>query len=194
MTDHLLPSSSTQFERDVSSTVGRLENLPVPIREIHSADDCPEPLLPWLAWAFSVEDWEADWPEERKREVISASFGIHMIKGTPGAVEDALRALGYENVEVIEGTYSLYNGSDIPTYDGSGDYGGQPWFVFDVKLNVPTQPTDEDAARIRGQIHNYKNKRSRLRNLIYNAKRYDGVSVPTYNGSTSYDGGYIEHD
>lgn len=51
-------------------------------------------MLPWLAWAFSVDEWSNSWTEEQKRDSISQSVSVHRKKGTIGAVTEALNALG----------------------------------------------------------------------------------------------------
>lgn len=66
-----------------------------------SPHDCPVDLLPWLAWAFSVDEWDTEWSEAQKRASIAASYSIHRRKGTIGAVRRAIAALGLE-VEIIE--------------------------------------------------------------------------------------------
>ena len=52
MTDSLLPINATQLERDLESSLERASDLPVPIKDVWNADQCPEHLLPWLAWSF----------------------------------------------------------------------------------------------------------------------------------------------
>ena len=63
-----------------------IENLWTPAR-------CPAKFLPYLAWALSVDVWDDDWDEATKRRVIESSIRVHRIKGTRGAVEEALAAL-----------------------------------------------------------------------------------------------------
>lgn len=66
---------------------------------LHSIEDaatCPANLLPWLAWAWSVEVWESDWPIERQRRVVDDAIRYHRIKGTRPAVEQSLRGLGFD--------------------------------------------------------------------------------------------------
>jgi len=58
-------------------------------------------LLPWLAWACSVDIWDDDWPEDTRRRVIADSYSVHSVKGTVGAVKRALAALGAE-AELVE--------------------------------------------------------------------------------------------
>ncbi|GHB34084.1 hypothetical protein GCM10007094_23920 [Pseudovibrio japonicus] len=54
---------------------------------------CPVELLPWLAWALSVDVWDEDWPEVIKRRVIASSPMVHRIKGSVQSTEDALAAM-----------------------------------------------------------------------------------------------------
>ncbi|NKD86596.1 phage tail protein I, partial [Haematospirillum jordaniae] len=91
MADNLLPPSASHLERllaDVDAV--RLGTLDIVIRDIWNPATCPAPFLPWLAWALSVDVWNPDWPEARKRAVIAASFQVHRHKGTRRAVREAL--------------------------------------------------------------------------------------------------------
>lgn len=84
---HLLPGNATPLERAFSGATGRLAAIPYPIREAFRWDTCPAPLLPWLAWEMSVDLWDEDWPEQRKRSIIRESFELHRRKGTLYAIE-----------------------------------------------------------------------------------------------------------
>ena len=76
-------------------------------------------LLPYLAWALSVDRWDERWTEHAKRAVIKASFFVHQHKGTIGALRHAVEPLGYL-IQVDEwwqhtppgprGTFSLHIG------------------------------------------------------------------------------------
>lgn len=93
----LLPPSTTPTARAIEQVMSeRLVGLDVPIGQLWNVDTCPEALLPWLAWAFSVEVWDHTWPEATKRAVIRASISVHRWKGTRRSIEDALAALGFE--------------------------------------------------------------------------------------------------
>jgi len=52
-------------------------------------------LLPYLAWAFSVDRWSSAWPESAKRAAIRAAYFIHAHKGTIGALRRVVEPLGY---------------------------------------------------------------------------------------------------
>ena len=91
----LLPVGSSPLEVAAARACAEIENTPVPLRRLWSPDDCPANLLPWLAWAFSVDRWDENWPEATKREVIRAAWFIHAHKGTIGAVRRVVEPLGY---------------------------------------------------------------------------------------------------
>lgn len=95
----LLPLNATDQERAISNAIGR--DVPVVVREVWNPDACPAALLPWLAWAFNVDTWDASWTEAQKRGVIKNSVAVHKQKGTIGALRTALDGLGYD-VEVTE--------------------------------------------------------------------------------------------
>lgn len=90
----LLPPNATAQQRAIAQACARLGELPVPLRELWNPDTCPRPLLPWLAWALGVEDWDATWPEATQRAIIKASIPLRRIRGTRRAVEDAVRPYG----------------------------------------------------------------------------------------------------
>lgn len=90
----LLPPSATIQERALSLSTDRVEGVPLPIRSLWNPETCPASLLPWLAWALSVDTWDAGWSENIKRAVIANAVPVARMKGTRKAVSDALSALG----------------------------------------------------------------------------------------------------
>ncbi len=94
MSSDLLPPSATPQERALAETVARVSAVPTPARDMWDPDTCPIELLPWLAWAFSLDDWDVTWTEAQQRAAVKASYGVHRHKGTIGSVKDALQALG----------------------------------------------------------------------------------------------------
>lgn len=94
MTARLLPPNASALERDAEDTcAARCEAVPVPARSLWDPDTCPAHLLPWLAWALSVDVWDADWAESTKRAVVAASMDVHRIKGTVASVKSAVGAV-----------------------------------------------------------------------------------------------------
>lgn len=92
----LLPPSATAAERALSEAIARSGSVPVAVREVWNPDTCPPNLLPWLAWAFTVDSWDASWTDEQKRGAIKAAIAVHKHKGTIGALRDALAGVGFD--------------------------------------------------------------------------------------------------
>lgn len=101
MSKKLLPPSNTKFERDISDLAESITNQEVHVKDLWDPYKCPAELLPWLAWAVSVDQWVDSWPERTKRKVIDESIEVHRYKGTPHAVMRALDALGV-NTSIVE--------------------------------------------------------------------------------------------
>lgn len=92
--ESILPPNATPQEQATSGAIGRISDVPVPIRSLWNPDTCPASLLPWLAWGLSVDDWNADWTEAQKRNVIRSSVETHRQKGTIGAVRRVADSFG----------------------------------------------------------------------------------------------------
>lgn len=90
----LLPPAAGTFERHAEQATARLADIPPDVRKVWNPDTCPAGILPWLAWAFGVEDWKDYWPEAAKRAVIRNSIPLRRRRGTRAAVEDVVRSFG----------------------------------------------------------------------------------------------------
>lgn len=99
--DTLLPSSASTFDRQLASMGDRLKALPTELHHLWDPYRTPSDFLPFLAWAVSVDDWNTEWTESQKREVVANSKSIHERKGTIGAIEQAIQNLGY-TIDIIE--------------------------------------------------------------------------------------------
>lgn len=91
----LLPSNATQLERLAAEGLAEIQRVPIRIRELHDPYKCGEDLLPYLAWARSVDRWDESWAVEVKRSVIANSYYVHAHKGTIGALRRVVEPLGY---------------------------------------------------------------------------------------------------
>lgn len=92
----LLPNTATALEKNLDQTINIAINLPIEIRTLWNHKTCSAHLLPYLAWALSVDRWDEEWPISVKRDVIARSFEIHKIKGTMAAVKSAVEPMGYK--------------------------------------------------------------------------------------------------
>lgn len=150
----MLPPNATAQERAQAEAIARISVIEMLVRESWNPQLCPASLLPWLANALSVDEWDTTWTEQEKRDVIEASLMIHRHKGTIGAVRRALTPLGYL-VEVVEWFDETPKG--VP-------------FTFSVVMGTGSKPVTADlydkAERI---VLTYKNLRSHLLKLTVKA-------------------------
>lgn len=153
----------------MAETVSRVSDVPVLVRESWNPDTCPAALLPWLAWAFSVDEWDTTWSEQEKRDVIKASVEVHKHKGTIGAIDRALKPLGYL-IEVIEWWETSPQGTP---------------YTFSIVMGTGSKSVSEElyekAERI---VLAYKNLRSQLVGLTVKAD----VRGTVYAGAATVDG------
>lgn len=91
----LLPIGSTLLEYNAAQALQQAVNNPNIIADLINPEKCPEHLLPYLAWAFSVDKWDEDWTEEIKRLTIKHAFFIHKHKGTIAAIKRVIEPVGY---------------------------------------------------------------------------------------------------
>lgn len=120
----LLPANATELERALEQlAVDRIGDLSVPLRDIWSAENCPADLLPWLAWALSVDQWSSDWPLHIRRARVAAAIAIQRIKGTAQSVIDVIASFG-GNVLIREWFEQTPPG-DPYTFDLTVTLGGQ---------------------------------------------------------------------
>lgn len=101
MTTHLLPPNATPFEVAVAETYRRLSDVPTPLRLVWRPWECPTNLLPWLAWAFSVDVWDDTWSDERKRHVIANAVDLHRLKGTAAGLRRHVKLVDSEVKQIV---------------------------------------------------------------------------------------------
>lgn len=94
MSKTLTPPSSTRLERVAARVCASLGEVRVPLRQLWDPCTCPVDLLPYLAWAFSVDRWDENWSAATKRSVIASSFFIHLHKGTINVLRAVISPLG----------------------------------------------------------------------------------------------------
>lgn len=176
--------------------------------------------LYWLAQQFDVlgyRGWFLADTEEKRRDLIRRAIELHRFKGTPWAVKEAIKSLGFTDVTIQERVGlndGYYNG--VFNYDESHTYGSSgvgEWATFKVYIGLDDWTeaiTPEILTALLALINEYKNVRSHLvglyftvnaedeltfddvsdyGNLIEDADYLTGFSL-TYDGTASNDGEY----
>lgn len=147
----LLPHNATTLEHALAHVGAKATDLPIILRSLWNPETCPLNLLPWLAWAWSVDDWDDNWTERQKRDTVGQALAVQRIKGTTGAVKRALGALGIP-VRIQE----WFNQTPA----------GAP-YTFRLLLDVDQAPlTKTDLGRLLDVVSNTKNLRSHLESVL----------------------------
>lgn len=163
------------MEEALEKAVRAIDPDLVPVGTLLNPDQCPAPLLGWLAWAFSVDFWDSGWPEEEKRAVLRDAIAVHRRKGTVGGVKRALRAAGYGDAEIVERYgWDFHDGANLR--DGSiRRHEPDHWAEYRIRLARPI--TVEQAGQVRAILATVAPARCHLRALefvtaphIYNAR------------------------
>lgn len=95
MNNTLLPPSASDWMRHTEAATARLSAITVALRTIWTPTACPVELLPYLAWALSVDRWDKDWPADKKIGAIQQSYWLHRRKGTRAAVRRVIEDMGF---------------------------------------------------------------------------------------------------
>ena len=97
----LLPPNNTRLERNIADITAPAMDLPVYINLLADIDHVPNEFLSFLAYQYSVDRWENDWPNRVKRELIKDSFNVHKIKGSLKSLRDIVEPFGF-SLNIIE--------------------------------------------------------------------------------------------
>jgi len=143
----LLPHNGTEVERALEGPAQKYAGLPMLVRELWNPETCPDQFLPWLAWALSVDEWDAGWSDDQKRGVLAASVEVHRHKGTLWSIRRALAAADYVGAQIIE-RYGVYNFDGTVPFDGSTFY-LKPDHWAEYRVVLPRAVTLAQAQQVR---------------------------------------------
>lgn len=160
----------------------RFANLDIQAVLIYLVDIVkPSALIP-LAEQFDVMGFKGfnfATTEQEQRDLIKKAIELHRFKGTPWSIKEALKAIGYYDVIIEErlDTGILYNG--LQYHNGSYYYNSGHWADFRVTLDIGNNMginalSAEQAVIL---INEYKNVRSRLVDMNYQASLTDVLNI-----------------
>lgn len=182
-TGTLLPPNASALEKSLDRTAAaRMATMHPSVVTLWNAETCPAHLLPFLAWAVAVDEWDNGWGTDRKRAVIQQTPAIQRKKGTPAAIRHALATLGQPDAEIIErADCVIRNGSAIR----NGLHrrrGQQGWATYRIVLRRAI--TVEQALLIKRLLYDTQRNCVHLVGITYNQ------AALCRNGQFARDGGY----
>lgn len=178
----ILPPNASAQEIALDGATARIADVPIPTRDLWNHETCPLELLPWLAWAFGVDEWDAGWSEDTKRATIRDAVSVQRRKGSVWSIKQVIRAAGYGDSLLLEGNSSnFYNGAD--RYNGLRTHGDpSEWARYRFVLTRPV--SNAQAAQIRRILDYTAPARCHLVEMIYTQANN------LYNGAITYNGAY----
>ena len=133
-----------------------LDNLPIDKLLIRLIDLVDSPHLPILADSMSVAGVDGYWlaeSDEARRNLIKGAYELHRYKGTPWAVKEIVRRLGFGNATLIEGFGGKQHNGEITRRDGVYNYGhSDRWAYYRIIIHEPI--TLEQANLLRKTLAN----------------------------------------
>lgn len=180
---HLIPAGiDDERTRALVRLIGRQGDLDLTKLLIYRVDELQDDALHLLGWQFHVmgaEGWDLAGTPEERRALIKRAIELHRYTGTPWAIREAVKSLGYADAEIIEGLpVTLYDGER--NHSGAESYGGGVrWAMFRVLLDLG-EDKGVDATRIRqlvDLIEIWKNARSHLVDIGFRANTEDAIDV-----------------
>ena len=177
----LLPPNATLLELAIEDTFFYALELAVPTADVWDPYACPLELLPWLAWAWGVDNWDDNWSEQLKRNSVAEAGEVRAHEGTLWAIRRVLANAGFPDAFISTGGAShTYNGVDH--YDGKIKHGDPTqWATFRIVISRPT--TAEIAARLKAAIMHAGSARDKLIEIRFSESKI-------YDGSITYVGNY----
>lgn len=132
---------------------------------IYIVDTVDVSALPWLATQLDVLGYRGmrlATTESQQREVIKNAIQLKRYAGTPWAIKQALRTIGYPDAILVENA-------------GTGPHG---WAEFKIELDTGENAISEaKIAELTQMINIYKNTRSHLLAFSYTVNFSDGFTL-----------------
>jgi len=128
------PGIDSEVARGLVALLDRWDTIGVEKVLVWHLPSVDESALPHLARSMGVD--KVAFIGAPPRELLTRGVDLMRRRGTPAAMEEALAALGYEDVEIVEGGVRRYDGSW--KYDGTYRHGADGhWAVFFVFVRDP---------------------------------------------------------
>jgi hypothetical protein len=170
----------------VDSAESILDGIDLTPLLVYLIDTTSAEALPYLAEQFGVlgfSGWIIAETEAQQRELLKKALELQRYKGTPWAIKEILKAVGFGGATITEGGTGfapLYDGEFIYngeiTYAPSADY---DWALFSIVLDLGelrgiTQAETDLAINV---VKAYKNARSRLVGVSYTVSISDAITI-----------------
>lgn len=173
----------------------RIDMIEIESLLVYIIDTVPSSALQTIAEQFNVmgyKGWSLTTSDSEKRSLIKKAIELHRYKGTPWAIKEALKSVGYAGATIQEHVGINYDGQY--DYDGDVSYGTSNWAKFSIQLDLGDNKgiSSDQITTIVALINEYKNVRSHLITVSFAATLEDSVSIDDEEGEFTIDLGTAE--
>lgn len=164
--------------RTLGKLAARLDNIDLSVLMVYLVDIVDSSALPWLGEQFSLygDGWELAESDPARRALIKSAIELHRFKGTPWAIREVIRNLGYGEIVLIEG------GEQLDPHIAEKYPPETRWALYQIRLSQPV--TNDQAALLRQTLSAFAPARCELASLDFTS-----VAI-RYNNTARYDGKY----
>ena len=167
--------------RALEALADRLLDLDLMPSLVYDFEHVAESALPHLGEQFHVmgaEGWNLAAGETQRRALLARAVALHRHKGTPWSIREAVKALGFNDLEIEERLpTNRYNGS--VTFSGAENYAAYGWAQFRVIADAGDEQAINSAhtALVIGAVNAWKPARSHLVDVRHRASAVAGRRV-----------------
>lgn len=166
----------------MNELIDRLGLIPLDQLLVNLVDNVTAGALPHLAEQFHItglEGWSLCTTDDERRSLIKRAIWLHRKKGTPWAVKEGLKGVGFNDATLDERLPALlYDGSQV--FSGSEEFGaGADWARFTINLDLGESRgvSAAETALIRAVVTEWKNERSHLDQIVFSATTSDTATI-----------------
>ncbi len=165
----------------LNKLIDRLGSVPLDQLLVYLVDNADSSALPHLAEQFHItglEGWALCNNDSERRALIKRAIQLHRRKGTPWAVKEGLKSVGFGGATLTERLPALtYNGTE--SFTGLKVYGADGWARFTVRLDLGENRgvSATETALIRAVVNEWKNERSHLGAITFAASTTDTATI-----------------
>lgn len=107
----MMPNTLSPASLAMGATTSRFDEMETIIEKLWNPFECPTEWLPWLAETMSVDFWNEDWPERKKRNVIANQINLEKKKGTIYALREYADLAGASIDKIIRPPQRVFSGA-----------------------------------------------------------------------------------
>lgn len=154
--------------RALESQGARIQGLDLQPTIVYDFDTVPASALPYLAEQYGLYgdiEWELANTEAKQRKLLKNAMRLISKRGTPWALKEVFKLLGFGDVVIEEGPGGRVRGAGHKRGDGFSVRGSDRWRWSLYRVTVPVLITIDQAAKARRLAEKWAPARCHLHSI-----------------------------